>query len=136
MSTIRYSDRLPEIQAFFSLFETTGWNESYHASCEQLGTALANSWYTLSAYDGDRLVGFGRLVCDGTMHAMVFDLIVHPTHQNRGIGSEVLRRLVQVCREAGIRDVQLFSATGKAAFYEQLGFVARSEDAPGMQLVE
>ena len=136
MPTLRYSSDVPEIGAFFELFETTGWNERYNDTRSELQAALVGSWYTLSAYDGDRLIGFGRLVCDGTMHAMIFDLIVHPSHQKQGIGSTILDKLTQTCREAGIHDVQLFSATGRAAFYERHGFVARPADAPGMQLVE
>ena len=38
------------------------------------------------------------------------------------------------CRDAGIADVQLFSAKGKSLFYEKLGFSLRPDDAPGMQL--
>ncbi|MCK5246086.1 GNAT family N-acetyltransferase, partial [Candidatus Bipolaricaulota bacterium] len=63
------------------------------ATASDLATPIENSWYTLSAYDDNQLIGFGRLLCDGVMHAMIFDLIVHPDHQHRGIGSEILRRL-------------------------------------------
>jgi predicted N-acetyltransferase YhbS len=43
-----------------------------------------------------------------------------------------MRRLLERCRAAHIRDVQLFCARGKVPFYSRLGFIARSEDAPGM----
>jgi hypothetical protein len=42
--------------------------------------------------------------------------------------------LLDRCERAGIRDVLLFSAKGKAGFYEQFGFVARPDEAPGMIL--
>jgi hypothetical protein len=35
--------------------------------------------------------------------------------------------------DANIRDIQLFCARGQRAFYEKRGFVARPDDAPGMQ---
>jgi N-acetylglutamate synthase-like GNAT family acetyltransferase len=86
----------------------------------------------VSGYDEDRLVGFGRMVSD-SIHAIIYDLIVAPNHQRQGIGCEILDRLVQHCRTAHIRDIQLFCAAGKRAFCERHGFVARADDAPGMQ---
>ena len=134
MAKIDYRVQTPKPDAFAALFETTGWNEEYRATAAELTRALENSWYVLSVYDGERLVGTGRLVSDGAIHAMVFDVIVHPTYQHRGIGSEILRRLVEKCRSSDIRDVQLFCARGKQPFYERQGFRARPADAPGMQL--
>ncbi len=135
LAAIEYCKALPDTNAFFALFETTGWNVKYRATPSDLAIALENSWYTLSAYDDGCLVGFGRLMCDGAMHAMIFDLIVQPTHQHRGIGSEILRRLVAVCHEHRIRDIQLFAANDMRSFYERRGFSTRPECAPGMELV-
>lgn len=134
MAEIEYRTQTPDPCIFFALFETTGWNERYGVTCAAMAQVLENSWYTLSAYDRDRLIGFGRLVCDGVMHAMIFDLIVHPDYQSHGIGSEILRRLVKRCRACGIRDVQLFAARDKQSFYERHGFHARPSDASGMGL--
>ena len=67
------------------------------------------------------------------MHAIIYDVIVHPDHQRRGIGREIMQRLVQRCLDVQIGVIQLFCAKGKQAFYEQLGFVVRPDDAPGMQ---
>ncbi len=132
--TIVLSDRLPDKDAYFALFVTTGWNEEYQASPDDLETVNRNSWLTLSAYDGTRLVGFGRVVTDFVLHAMIFDMIVLPEYQRRGIGTMILKALVSKCNERGIRDIQLFCARGKRAFYEKNGFEARPDDAPGMQL--
>lgn len=132
---IVYREAVPAQEQYAALFETTGWNELYHASPAELQTALMNSWYVIAAYEGELLVGFGRVVSDQVIHAMIYDMIVHPDYQNLGIGGEILERLVRRCWEAGLRDVQLFCAVGKQAFYEKHGFCARQEDAPGMQLI-
>ena len=131
---VTYRDELPSTSMFTELFETTGWNRIYKASSTALEEALHHSWYSISAYESEQLVGFGRVVSDGILHAMIYDLIVTPSCQGRGIGSEILSRLVQNCRTAGIRDVQLFSAAGKSSFYERFGFAARGADSPGMHL--
>ncbi|MFC1619828.1 GNAT family N-acetyltransferase [Candidatus Neomarinimicrobiota bacterium] len=133
MSIIMSND-LPDRDAFFALFETTGWNEEYGLDADQLNTALQHSWTSVSAYDGDRLAGFGRVVSDGVLHALIVDLVVLPEYQGQGIGSTLLRELVARCREADLRDIQLFCARDQAGFYEKHGFQVRPEDAPGMQL--
>ena len=132
---IEYRDTLPDKLQHARLFATTGWNDDYRLDADQLLEAIGGSWYAVSAYDGGELVGFGRLISDGVLHALVVDLIVLPERQGQGIGSAILRRLVERCVARGVRDVQLFCARGKRGFYEKMGFEARPADAPGMQLV-
>ncbi len=132
---IRYESRVPGPDDFWKLFATTGWNDEYHLTPEELYAAIAHAWHVISAYRDDHLVGFGRVVSDGVLHAMIYDLIVDPEFQSAGIGAEVLKRLVALCKAANIRDIQLFSARGKREFYEKRGFRARSDDAPGMEYV-
>lgn len=132
---IDFRTEIPDPDHFWELYQTTGWNEEYRLSPNDLIQALRSSWYTLGAYDGERLVGFSRLVSDGVLHAMIYEMIVLPEYQGRGIGGEILKKLVEKCNEAGVRDIQLFCARGKRGFYERHGFVARSADAPGMHYV-
>jgi GNAT superfamily N-acetyltransferase len=132
--TIRLSEQLPDKHEYFDLFITTGWNQQYQASPEEVEQANRNSWLTVSAYDEEKLVGFGRVVTDFVLHAMIFDMIVLPGYQGQGIGTMILEKLVKKCKDHGIRDIQLFCAKGKRGFYEKNGFEIRAEDAPGMQL--
>jgi GNAT superfamily N-acetyltransferase len=132
--TITLSEQLPDKYEYFSLFETTGWNKVYQASPEELETTNKNSWLVISAYDGNKLVGFGRVVTDFVLHAMIYDMIVLPDYQGMGIGTMIIKTLVNRCKEQGIRDIQLFCAKGKRTFYERNGFEIRAEDSPGMQV--
>jgi ribosomal protein S18 acetylase RimI-like enzyme len=132
---IEIRDETPTLDRFWELFQTTGWNENYQLSPDDLAKALRSSWYLLSAFDGERLVGFGRLVSDGVLHAMIYELIVLPAYQGCGIGGKILQMLVERCQKAGVRDIQLFCAKGKRAFYEKRGFKARPVGAPGMYYV-
>ena len=132
---INFRPEVPDVDQFWNLFQTTGWNERYQLLAEELARALQSSWYVLSVYDGERLVGFGRLVSDGVVHAMLYDLIVLPEYQGQGIGGKILERLVEKCKGVGVRDIQLFCAVGKRGFYEKRGFAARPDNAPGMQYI-
>ena len=125
---------LPADQEVFELFLTTGWNDAYRITVQEFMDAIKRSWYCCSVYEDDRLVGFGRMICDGILHALILDMIVHPDFQGKGIGREILDNLVEKCRRHSIRDIQLFSAKGKAGFYRKMGFRERRKDAPGMEV--
>jgi len=134
-ASIRFEEGIPESHAYFSLFESTGWNKSYHANTTELHTSISNSWYTLCVYnDENELVGFGRIVSDGVLYAFVCDMIVAPAYQNQGIGSDILKRLVTRCKAEGLRVIWLFAASNRSGFYKKHGFDERPSDAPGMQL--
>ena len=134
MSDIEYKETHPDARQYLELFETTGWNSMYKADSEDLSQALKNSWYVVAAYQGSELVGIGRLVSDGVLYAMIYDMIVKPSHQGSGIGTTILDKLIQKCKDSGLRDIQLFSARGKVSFYLKRGFSERPADAPGMIL--
>jgi ribosomal protein S18 acetylase RimI-like enzyme len=132
--TVTFRDSLPGIKDYWDLFQTTGWNEEYNFSMQDLAIAIQNSWFSTSLYDSKKLIGFGRVIADGVHHALIVDLIIHPDYQNMGHGSRLLNRLVLKCKDHKIKDIQLFAAKDKYAFYEKLGFEKRPVDAPGMQL--
>lgn len=129
---VRFLNAAADPSLYFELFETTGWNRNYMATPGEIEQALQKSWYTVSAYEGEELVGSGRIVSDSVLYAMIYDLIVRPSHQNRGIGTAILQRLLRRCKNAGIREIQLFCAKGKSGFYGKRGFRDRPSDAPGM----
>jgi GNAT superfamily N-acetyltransferase len=129
-----FEDRLPDPKKYWKLFQTTGWNKEYNFSVKDLARAIQNSWYAISIYHSNDLIGFGRIIADGVHHALIVDLIIHPGYQGQGLGSQLLNRLVRKCKDNKIRDVQLFAAKDKSEFYERSGFEKRPLNAPGMQL--
>jgi len=131
---LSFVENLPEKDLFYALFITTGWNKSYRLNADELYRALRNSWYVICVYDNEQLVGFGRILCDGVVHALILDMIVHPDYQRKGIGSRVLEYMLRECKRHKIRDIQLFCAKDKAEFYANHGFAHRPENAPGMEI--
>jgi GNAT superfamily N-acetyltransferase len=132
---IEFRAEIPDPLAFVRLFATTGWDPPGRLTVAAAAEALAPTWYAVSAYEGERLVGTGRIIGDGVLHALLVDVIVDPAYRHSGIGSLIVERLVAECRRLRIVDVQLFCAQGVRPFYERLGFAARPDDAPGMELV-
>jgi GrpB-like predicted nucleotidyltransferase (UPF0157 family) len=133
-AAVVYSEDEPGADQLFALFSTTGWNQQYGMDAGQFHHACLASWYRIGVYQEGRLVGMGRVISDGVLHALLVDVIVAPELQGQGIGQGIMERLLNRCREAGVRDVQLFCAKGKVGFYRKLGFRDRPGDAPGMDL--
>lgn len=132
---MHYTGEIPARDDLFQLYLTTGRNEEYNLTASQFHEAVSSSYCTQSCWDGALLTGFGRVVSDGLLHGMIYEMIVHPDYQNRGIGSQILKILLDKCRSDGILEMQLFCAEGKEQFYLKHGFVRRMETAPGMALV-
>lgn len=129
---IEYRDTPTPPSTYASLFATTGWNDSYGLTPEELAVALGGSWRLVTAWRAGRLVGTGRLISDGVQYALVVDVIVEPSSRRGGIGTEIVRRLLEHADRAGVRDVLLFAAEGTEPFYARLGFAPRPPSAPGM----
>ena len=86
---------------------------------ERLRRMVEGSTETWTAWDGDRLVAFGRVLTDGAFNAYVSTVAVHPRWQDRRVG----RRLMEALMEG--RDDLTFilqARPGVDGFYERLGF--------------
>jgi predicted GNAT family N-acyltransferase len=77
------------------------------------------------ACDADgRVLGTGRLLPDGHIGRMA----VLREARGAGVGSALLRALMQAARLRGDRAVQLSAQTHAIAFYERFGFAAEGEE--------
>jgi GNAT superfamily N-acetyltransferase len=86
-----------------------------------LKTVMGNSRYKCFVYDGDVLVGAGRVLADGLDAAYVADIAVHPEYQGQGVGQAIVRRLVDLAD--GHKKIILYANPGREGFYRKLGFL-------------
>ncbi|MGG4091088.1 GNAT family N-acetyltransferase [Paenibacillus sp. FSL W8-0187] len=121
VQTVIYTSEAPEdFRQLEALYASLGWN-SIHLSVTELKTMCLQSWYAIYAYEGHKLVGMGRLVSDGVITGVICGLGVHPGYQSRGIGREILHRLVEHCEKFGVFP-QLMCEEELEPYYEKLGF--------------
>jgi ribosomal protein S18 acetylase RimI-like enzyme len=85
-----------------------------------LKTAYSNSMFHCVVREHGRLVGVGRVLADGADCAYICDVALLPSHQGRGLGKEIVARLLE--RSSGHKKIILYSVPGKEAFYRKLGF--------------
>lgn len=102
------------------LYTSVGWT-AYTDAPDVLRRGFAKSLLTLAAYEGETLVGLVRAVGDGETVVLVQDLLVLPQHQRLGIGTALMREMME--RFANVRQFQLLTDdTEKTlAFYRSLG---------------
>ena len=98
---IIYTSEPPEdFRQLEALYASLGWN-SIHLSVIELKSMCLQSWYAIYAYEGQRLVGMGRVISDGVVTGVICGLGVHPNYQFKGIGRQILHRLVEHCEKSG-----------------------------------
>ncbi|MEJ2135879.1 MAG: GNAT family N-acetyltransferase [Desulfofustis sp.] len=83
--------------------------------------AFEASHTTIFVHSGEMLIGFGRALSDGQYQAAIYDCAVLPEYQGRGVGSEIIRRVVEQLAHCNII---LYAAPGREGFYRQHGFAS------------
>jgi ribosomal protein S18 acetylase RimI-like enzyme len=101
------------------LYATVGW---WPERQEQELARVLDSDLAIGAWDGDRLVGFARVISDGRFHAYIDDVLIHPDYQRAGLGSLLLTELLTSLRH--IETITLFCQPELVSFYEKQGFRA------------
>lgn len=88
--------------------------------------------------DGDRrdghVVGTARIVGDGGAIYYVCDMVVHPDHQRRGIGTRMMDALMDFIDETAPPDAYVNLMADVSGFYERWGFSPTAPVSKGMYL--
>ena len=129
-------ERSVSIDDVLHLYQAVGWT-NYTNQPQMLEQALSHSLATYLARDGEKIVGLVRLVGDGFSSVFVQDLIVLPSYQRQGIGSDLMKEALGDYKDA--YQVQLVTEQTEKTlgFYRSLGFETLSTyDCTGMIWVD
>jgi ribosomal protein S18 acetylase RimI-like enzyme len=116
--SIEYTDSLDGLEAAHLQGFFVGWPNP--PSPERHLESLRGSAAVVLARDGEPVVGFVNAISDGVLSAYIPLLEVLPDYQGRGIGSELVRRLV--ARLESLYMVDLCCDAELEPFYLRLGF--------------
>ena len=100
------------------LRESVGWNRME----DEYKNPLMTSYCHIAAYDGERLVGYIDCVSNGVTDAYIQDLTVTPDCQGRGIGTELMNRMIEYLRSRHIYMISVIYEESLRSFYERFGF--------------
>jgi len=114
-----------------ALYRAGGWWKESQAARDAIPPMIRGSFRFILARDASgRAVGMGRAISDGASDAYIQDLVVLPEYRGRGIGNEIVRRLVQECRKAQITWIGVIAEPGTSQFYRPLGFEPMPDYTP------
>lgn len=112
---------------FNYLTKKVGWGTR---DANVIGEALNNTLYSVSIYDDNKIIGYGRIIGDKTIFLYIQDIMVIPEYQGQKVGTKIMNALLTKVDEykkinPNIR-TYLGASKGKEKFYEKFGFKTRS----------
>ena len=116
---IEYTDQInriaiEQLDGFF-----VGWKEPL--SPERHYNLLRGSTHFITALDGSKVVGYITALSDGVISSFIPQLEVLPEYQRTGIGSELVRRMLE--KLDGIMNVDLTCDPEVQPFYEKFNML-------------
>lgn len=94
----------PSAENYISLRLRSGMgNKDLHRS----HVALQNSLFTASIYDGEMLVGFGRIVGDGGITYVVSDIMVDVAYRRHGLAERIMQAIDEYFTENTFEDAYI-----------------------------
>lgn len=108
-------------EALNALYTAVGWNERGNRTPEKSALVLAQALYFVAAWEGDRLVGFGRISGD-VYAAQIMDVMTHPNFRRCGVAREVVAKLVRYADSTGL-PLLLVAAGDVTTLYKGFGFL-------------
>nr|YP_009531141.1 putative acetyltransferase [Paulinella micropora]AXY63830.1 putative acetyltransferase [Paulinella micropora] len=105
------------------LLESVGWTRR---PVKLVRCALEHSLFKVGIWRHDRriprLLGFARCTGDGVIEATVWDVAVHPHYQGIGLGSALMKYVIDTLKVMGVERVNLFADPDVLNFYIQQGW--------------
>ena len=129
-------ERSVSIDDVLHLYQAVGWT-NYTNQPQMLEQALSHSLAIYLALDDDAVVGLVRLVGDGFSSVFVQDLIVLPSYQRQGIGSDLMKEALGDYKDAYQVQLATEQTEKNLGLYRSLGFETLSTyDCTGMIWVD
>ena len=100
--------------------------------CERTERAIQNS-LVFGLYEGDRQIGFARVVSDCAVFAYLCDVFIHEEYRAHGLGKWLIQTILE---HPDLREIRRWLLVTKDAhgLYKQFGFSTLEEPEYWMQL--
>ena len=111
------------INSSYSMFPSEyrqHWMDEHHSTDHIATEALKG--YTLVIECEGQIIGTGNV-----LHEQIQSVFVHPEHQRRGWGTELIHRLEEYAKQEGVDTLRLSALTPSKQFFEALGYQLMNE---------
>jgi ribosomal protein S18 acetylase RimI-like enzyme len=123
--TITYNDQKKDlpVDQLRQLFYSVGWMQSLTEESDERLKGFIQPWIhsslVVSAWYSDRLVGAVRVLSDTIFRSVIYDLLVLPELQNKGIGKELIKRCIEHFPNS---EWLVYTTKEISGYYEKIGF--------------
>nr|YP_010336700.1 GCN5-like N-acetyltransferase [Stylonema alsidii]UNJ15106.1 GCN5-like N-acetyltransferase [Stylonema alsidii] len=97
-----------------------------------INTSLLNLTLSLHHRSQYKLIGFVRAISDNAFNATIWDMVIHPEYQSQGLGTILMKTIIQELRYLEIDTITLFADAKSIKFYNKLGFIPDPLNIKGM----
>ena len=133
---INIKENIKNVEEFNLLYDDVGWG-AYDDNITQ--KALDNTFYSVSAYDDNKIVGYGIIIGDTICFLYIQDIMVKPEYQGNKIGTMIMNKLLEKIDEIKQENpelrVYLGASKNKEEFYEKFGFIKRIDADLGYGMI-
>jgi N-acetylglutamate synthase-like GNAT family acetyltransferase len=116
------TDKSFSTDRWLDLFRTAEYNDWW--TQRNAEACLKHAFLVVTAWQGETVIGTLCVQSDGVNSALIDDVVVHPAHRGRGIGSDLVRRALGELRTLNLRIIQLCPIPGRESFFARFGFSA------------
>jgi predicted N-acetyltransferase YhbS len=109
-----------DYEAVRQFLAENGW-ETRVADAEKFARLMGNASRTVVAFEGERVIGFARALCDEVSNGYIGTVAVAGDKRRQGVGRELVNRLIG--DDPGITWV-LRAGHGSENFWMKMGFKA------------
>lgn len=114
-----------ETKQITRLYQEAGWWKDEYNPLEIPGLVKASFRFVIGiTEDTQETVAMGRIISDGVSVGIIQDMCVLIQCRGMGIGTQLLRYLVNIAKEAGLKNIFLVAEPGTCTFYEKSGFIS------------
>ncbi|MBR3132491.1 MAG: GNAT family N-acetyltransferase [Clostridia bacterium] len=133
---INIKENIKNVEEFNLLYDDVGWG-AYDDNITQ--KALDNTFYSVSVYDDNKIVGYGRIIGDTICFLYIQDIMVKPEYQGNKIGTMIMNKLLEKINEIKQENpdlrVYLGASKNREEFYEKFGFIKRIDADLGYGMI-
>ena len=127
------TEREIDLYELEELCDAVGWSRR---PLRKVKKAIQHSFLVTSMWEQKgvrkRMIGFARATSDHAFNATIWDVVVHPDYQSKGLGKALMKFTIKKLRNEDISNITLFADPQVVDFYKNLGFTPDPEGIKGM----
>lgn len=125
-----YVSEKPTAEELLGFYNQMGWNDFLGLDLAGMKRLIEGSYYMISAYSNEKLIGNARIISDGVTNAYLCGLGVLEPYRKQGVAAQMLQALKEKMDADGLHG-QFFCEESLKEYYEKRG---ATQFAVGMKI--